>query len=195
MRLISFPLQKRQVLTISRPIEKTSIIHMMATRQLGTGVPEKKWTTAAITPAAAGMGMPTKYFRPGRPGFLGNRLTPMLKRARRPGAAEQKEKADECAPLHHVLPQHGIHGRGQRLEAPGEGQQAGSDAKGNYVRQRIELLAELAGGFGHARDAAIDGVKGDGKADGQGGIVEMPRLLHRSLQALGYGKVAGGDIA
>ena len=38
-------------------------------------------------------------------------------------------------------------------------------------------------------------VKGDGEADGQGGIVEMPRLLHRTLQALRNGEVAGGDIA
>ena len=28
-----------------------------------------KCTTAAITPAPAGIGMPTKYFRPGRPGL------------------------------------------------------------------------------------------------------------------------------
>ena len=93
------------------------------------------------------------------------------------------------------MPLDGIHGHGKHLEAPGEGQQAGSDTKGNYVSQRIEFLAELAGGFGHARDAAIDRVEGDGEADGQGGIVEMLRLLHRSLQALRNGKIAGGDIA
>ena len=111
------------------------------------------------------------------------------------GAAKQKKKADKCAPLHHVLPPHRIHGHGKRLKAPGIGQQTGSDTKGNHVGQRIEFLAEVAGGFGHARDAAIEGVKRDGKADGQGGIVEMARLLHRSLQTLRNGEVAGRDIA
>ncbi len=93
------------------------------------------------------------------------------------------------------MPFDGIHGHGKHLEAPGEGQQAGSDTEGNYVGQRIEFFAEIAGGFGHPRNAAIDRVKGDGEADGHGGVVEMLRLLHRSLQALHNGKVAGGDIA
>ena len=81
------------------------------------------------------------------------------------------------------------------METPGKGQDAGRDAKGDHVCQRIEFLAEVAGGFGHARDAAIEGVKGDGEADGQGGVVEMARLLHRALQALRNGEVAGCDIA
>ena len=142
-----------------------------------------------------GNGHAHKVFSSRTSRILGQQVGADIKARQAAGAAEQKKKAEECAPLHHVLPAHGIHGRGQHLETPGEGQEAGSDAEGNHVRQRIELFAEVAGGFGHARDAAIDGVKGDGKADGQGSIVEMPRLLHRSLQALHNSEVAGGDIA
>ncbi len=81
------------------------------------------------------------------------------------------------------------------MKAPGEGEETGSDAKGDDVGERVELLAELTGGFGHASNAAINGIEWDGEANGQCGIVEMPRLLHRSLQALRNGVVAGRDIA
>src|SRR5437588_11786489 len=54
-----------------------------AVHQDAIGSPPEKCTTAAITPAPAGIGMPTKYFLPGRPGFDGCGLAVMLKRARR----------------------------------------------------------------------------------------------------------------
>jgi hypothetical protein len=64
------------------------------------------------------------------------------------------------------------------VKAPGEGQDAGGDTKGNDVGQRIQFLAKLAGRLGHARDAAIQGVKRDGEADRQGGVIEMVRLQY-----------------
>src|ERR1700678_33481 len=109
--------------------------------------------------------------------------------------AKQKQEADKGAPLHHVLATDSIHGGGKGLKSPGVSEEAGSDSEGNDIGQRIKLLAKFAGGFGHARDAAIERVKRDGEADGQGGPVEMPRLLHRTLQTLSDGVVAGSDVA
>src|ERR1700730_4244743 len=66
------------------------------------GEPEEKCTTAAMTPAPAGIGMPTKYFLPGRPGFDGCGLLVMLKRARRLAPAIRNRKlaiAPNCSSL------------------------------------------------------------------------------------------------
>src|SRR5438309_10583216 len=56
------------------------------------GSPSQRWTPAAITPAPAGIGMPTKYFLPGRPGFEGCGFLVMLKRANRLAPAIRKRK-------------------------------------------------------------------------------------------------------
>ena len=61
----------------------SSASQMTDHHQMASGSPWAKWTMAATTPAAAGMGIPTKYFLPGRPGFEGWGFTWMLKRARR----------------------------------------------------------------------------------------------------------------
>src|SRR5437868_14486389 len=74
----------------------------MATHDWLTGSPAEKWTTAAITPAPAGIGMPTKYFFPGRPGFDGCGLAVMLKRASRLVPAMRNRKlamAPNCPSL------------------------------------------------------------------------------------------------
>ncbi len=46
----------------------------------------------ARSPAAAGMGMPTKYFRPGRPGFRGSGSCEILNRARREAPLNRNRK-------------------------------------------------------------------------------------------------------
>src|SRR5580765_798644 len=56
------------------------------------GTPSVKCTTAAITPAPAGIGRPTKYFFPGRPGLEGCGFVVMLKRANRLAPAIRKAK-------------------------------------------------------------------------------------------------------
>src|SRR4029077_12182633 len=74
----------------------------MAVHQDMTGSPTERWTTAAMTPAPAGMGIPTKYFFPGRPGFDGCGFDVMLKRARRLAPAIRNKKlamAPNCASL------------------------------------------------------------------------------------------------
>src|ERR1700752_5303810 len=66
--------------------------HANAVYTDATGSPPEKCTTAAMTPAPAGIGMPTKYFLPGRPGFEGCGFVVMLKRARRLPPAMRKPK-------------------------------------------------------------------------------------------------------
>src|SRR5258708_28955248 len=66
------------------------------------GSPAAKCTTAAITPAPAGIGMPTKYFFPGRPGLEGCGFEVMLNRARRLAPAIRNKKlaiAPNCVSL------------------------------------------------------------------------------------------------
>src|SRR5271167_658853 len=78
-------------------------IHAMQLHNEETGSPREKCTTAAITPAPAGIGIPTKYFFPGRPGFDGCGFDAMLKRARRLAPAIRKRKL-ETAPNWIILP-------------------------------------------------------------------------------------------
>ena len=75
------PLQKRQLLTIKKPVKRIRHNHTRAIHGFVIGEPFSKWMTDARTPAPAGIGMPTKYFLPGRPGFRGCGLTLMLNRA------------------------------------------------------------------------------------------------------------------
>src|ERR1700681_849820 len=67
-------------------------IQVMQLHNEEIGSPAEKCTTAAITPAPAGMGMPTKYFFPGRPGFDGCGFFAILNRARRLAPAIKKAK-------------------------------------------------------------------------------------------------------
>src|SRR3984957_19880818 len=84
------------------PTATTISIQVSAVHQEAIGSPSEKCTTAAITPAPAGIGIPTKYFFPGRPGFEGCGLLVMLKRARRLAPAIRKRKlamAPNCSSL------------------------------------------------------------------------------------------------
>ena len=73
--LSPFVLKNRHVLTIKNEQATISPHHKIACHQVSTGSPFEKCTTEARTPAAAGIGMPTKYFLPGRPGFEGSGFT------------------------------------------------------------------------------------------------------------------------
>src|SRR3954470_3566871 len=68
--LQSIPLRlgKRHVLTSRKPVAKISSAQIADSHQIRIGSPFEKCTTEAITPAPAGVGMPTKYFCPGLPG-------------------------------------------------------------------------------------------------------------------------------
>ena len=60
------------------------------------GRPMKQWTTAATMPAAAGMGIPTKYLRPGLPGFWDG-VDADVEAGQAAGSAEEEKEADEGA--------------------------------------------------------------------------------------------------
>src|SRR5205814_6052715 len=83
---------KREVLTIKKAVATISAPQMSDVHQVVTGSPPAKWTTAAITPAPPGIGMPTKYFFPGLPGFDGCGFFSMLNRASRLAPAVRKIK-------------------------------------------------------------------------------------------------------
>ena len=90
------------MLTIRYPTATTISIQVIAVHQEVMGSPSEKCTTAAMTPAPAGIGMPTKYFFPGRPGFEGCGLLVMLKRAKRLAPAIRNRKlamAPNCKSL------------------------------------------------------------------------------------------------
>src|SRR5580698_9760288 len=74
------------------PTTTTIMTQLIEVHQEVTGSPEAKWTIAAITPAPAGIGIPTKYFLPGRPGLDGCGLLVMLKRANRLAPAIRNRK-------------------------------------------------------------------------------------------------------
>ena len=110
----------------------------------------------------------------------------------------RNRKADESSGLDQVLVQLRVDGVGQEMKAPDDGQQAGRDAEGDDVGQRIELLAEVAGGVGHAGDAAVERVEGDGEEDGDGRPVKMGVRVAVAAErgnGLGDGEVAGADVA
>ena len=73
---------------------------------------------AASRPAAAGIGMPTKYLRPGRPGLRGCASWLMLKRASRetpPMRNRKQMKAPACSRFWRSC---GIDRFGQKVESP-----------------------------------------------------------------------------
>src|SRR5438270_10942277 len=91
-RSISLKLGKRQVLTMRNEMATISAPQASERLHQVAGWPRVKWTTAATTPAAPGMGMPRKYLLPGRPGLEGCGFLVMLKRARRLAPAVRKIK-------------------------------------------------------------------------------------------------------
>src|SRR5678816_3360843 len=95
-------LQKRQVLTIRNPSTTTNAIHIGESHHTVMGAPEAKCTVAAMQPAPPGIGIPTKYFFPGRPGFDGWGFSEILKRASREAPAARNRKqtiAPNCSRL------------------------------------------------------------------------------------------------
>src|SRR5581483_11333095 len=72
-----------QVLTIKYATSPIRHSHRADHHRDDIGTPSVKCTTAAITPAPAGIGMPTKYFFPGLPGLVGCGLLVILNLARR----------------------------------------------------------------------------------------------------------------
>jgi hypothetical protein len=87
------------------------------------------------------------------------------------------------------------------LHAPHKGENGRRDAEADHVCQRIEFAAELAGGVGHAGDAAIESVEDEGEADGLGGNIEIGGSLagvrredQRALDGAQNAEIAKEDV-
>src|SRR5580692_5825399 len=91
---MSLKLWKRHVLTMRYPAATMMSIQVMQLQSEEIGSPPEKCTTAAMTPAPAGMGIPTKYFFPGLPGFEGCGFNAMLNRAKRLAPAIKNRKLE-----------------------------------------------------------------------------------------------------
>src|SRR6202034_4572327 len=112
----------------------------------------------------------------GAAGILGDGVDADVEAGEAAGAAEQKEEADECAELHELEAHIVVHGEGKGAKSPGVSEDAGGDAEGDDVGERVELLAEFALGIGKAGNTAVEGVEGDGETDGDSGVGAMMRL-------------------
>ena len=172
----------------------TNIIQTSAVHHDAIGSPREKCTTAAITPAPAGIGIPTKYFLPGRPGLEGCGLLLMLKRARRLAPAIRNRKlaiAPNCSSL---APAQLAQIRRQLPKSPRPRQQCGRDTKGDDIRQRVQFPAKIAAGPRHACNSAVQTVKHHGKANGLGGIVKMQGVGDGGMRNLQNRLVPKGNI-
>src|SRR6476619_5403357 len=102
----------------------TSSIQTSDVHHDAIGSPREKCTTAAITPAPAGIGIPTKYFLPGRPGLEGCGLLEILKRARRLAPAIRNRKlaiAPNCSSLLFSSPRFAGNCRNPQVQARSAG--------------------------------------------------------------------------
>ena len=108
--------------------------------------------------------MPTKGFSGSLPDGDGFVLW-MLYRA------HQETEADDPADLLQVKRIGRL--RRKSPHPPEIGQNCRSQAEGDDIRQRIDLPAELAAGVGHAGDPSVQSIEDHGKADRNGGQVEL----------------------
>lgn len=127
---------------------------------------------AATTPAAAGVGIPTKYFEP--PGAI----PCTLNRARR-HAADEKEQAASPRQIANKLGD-SAGSYVQSVHTPGVGHHCRRDAKTDNVSERIELQTKLRARAGHAGHAAIQGIEDNGKPDRDRGVVKVVPCAQQS---------------
>src|SRR5208282_1945326 len=80
------------------------------------------------------------------------------------------------------------------MKSPHPGKQSRGNAEGDHVSQRIEFLAKIAGGIGHARDAAVQTVEQYGKTDGHGGEIQVPGFTRTAVHGLQNRVEPGRDV-
>jgi hypothetical protein len=89
------------------------------------------------------------------PGILRLRIELDVKARQTACACGEKGKGDDGAALNQLAAEIGVERVRQTEEAPDPGEDCWGDAEGNDIGQRIQLLAEVAGGVGEARDGSI----------------------------------------
>ena len=139
----------------------------------GDGIAQAQVDDGGQASGAAGDGHADEILAAGASGILGLRIELNVEARQAAGSGGEKGKGDDGAELNQLVAQVGIERERQAEESPEPGENAGSDAEGDHVGQRIELLAEVAGGVGEARDGSVHAVKENRKADGEGRMIEV----------------------
>src|SRR6266566_3385083 len=111
------------VLVISAAKASVIQIHTMDHLSSCSGA-GKAWTVAAITPAAAGVGIPMKYFEP-------------------PGATDNKREAEPPPEMSDLLNERRMSKPRQVLDAPGVGKQGRRNSEADDIGERVELNAKI----------------------------------------------------
>src|ERR1035438_5411761 len=99
------------------------------------------------------MGMPTKYFRSGRPGLRRLGVVADIEARQPRDSADKKQEADEGSGVKQILMHLRIDRFRQKVKAPDQRQQAGRNAESDRVGQRIQFLAKVAARVREARRA------------------------------------------
>src|SRR6476646_4558060 len=109
-------------------------------------------------------------------------------------ACDQKNERRYQPQLHHLVMHGGKSAIRQQTKSPHPCQQRRCNAERDYVRQRIKFATKIAGGVGHARNAAIQSVSHYGNANRHGCMVKVPEVLRCALQRLAQGVITRADV-
>src|SRR5271166_5900127 len=97
---------------------------------------------------------------------------------------QEEDESRDRTELNYTRANIGISGKWQHAKTPRPSQDCRSDAKGDYVGQRIQLAAEGTGGVSEARDATVEEIENNRNADCPRRHVEVPRGRRRPLNRL-----------
>src|SRR5882724_207581 len=82
----------------------------------------------------------------------------------------------------------------QQAKSPHPREQSRRHAESDHVRQGIKLAAKVAGGIGHAGNAAIQTISYHSHANRQGSMIKVPELLARTQHRLAQCVIACTNI-
>ena len=148
----SLALQKRQLLTMRKPVKSSSRSQTSAIQGSYDGRSVEEMDDGGDDTCAGRDGHADEELVSRLAGVARLRIDADIEARQTAGPADEKEETDEDAGVQHVFAQVGMDREGQHAEAPDVGEQAGRDAEGDDVGERVQLLAKVAGGVGDARD-------------------------------------------
>src|ERR1022692_3784266 len=109
-------------------------------------------------------------------------------------SGHQKYKRGNRPQLDDLAAEVGIVHDRERAKSPEPCQDCRRNSEGNYIGQRIKLTAKRADRIGESRDAAIESIEQNGKADCLGRMVEMPGIAGRPQNSLRNRVIAGSNV-
>src|SRR6266851_586938 len=110
-------------------------------------------------------------------------------------SADKKNKADEDPDMHQLPTQLRMLQLRQHAEPPNVRQQTRRNSERNHVRQRVQLLAEVARRVRHPCNNAVEPIEQNRNPQRQRRPVKVTLVRYRSLDALRNRVVAGSHIA